>query len=103
MARRNQIFRRIDRLESSLAIPTFDRRERKPLAEEDYDDFERAGDIRRKRSAYTSPRTIEEVKRQLKKDNFIRYLRLQSDVRWARKRLRKMGRNPDDLWTVLGG
>ena len=99
MARRNQIFRNMDRIEESLARPGYDRKRRKPLTEDDLDDFERAGNIRRSR--YVTPRTIAEVKSQLKKDNLIRYMRLRSDIRWARKRLRKMGRNPDDLWTVL--
>jgi hypothetical protein len=91
----------MDRLEESLARPRYDRKATKPLTDEDYDDFDRAGNIRQKR--HVTPRNIAEVKKQLKRDNLVRYMRLQSDVRWARKRLRKMGRNPDDLWTVLGG
>ena len=101
MARRNPIFRNMDRLEESLARPRYDRRTRKPLTHDDYSDFERAGNIRRGQRA--TPRTIVEARRQLKKDNAVRYWRLKHDVKWARKRMTKMGRRPDDLWTVLNG
>ncbi len=98
--RRNPIFRNMERVEDLVNRARYDRTKPRKLTTEDYDDFDRAGTARRR--TRTSPHTIKAVKTQLRKDNFVRFMRLQSDVRWARRRLVKMGRNPDDLWSVLG-
>lgn len=98
--RRNEVFRSMDRIESMVNRTRYDRSTRHPLTDEDIDDFEQAGNIRKGRKP--TPNTINAVRKRLKKRNLVRYLRLKSDVRWAQRELTKMGRNPDDLWTVLG-
>lgn len=97
--RRNQFFRNMENLEKEWNQLRFSRSNTRPLKDEDYEDFERAGDLRRARPI--PPQSDQAIRKKLKKANFVRWARLQHDIKWAKRELKKMGRNPDDLRWLL--
>lgn len=44
----------------------------------------------------TKPRDVPAIRRTLYAHNYVRMLRLQRDVDWLKRTLRKMGLNPED-------
>jgi hypothetical protein len=99
VTRRNQFFRGVDRIEQSINQLRYDRKRPSALTEKDYEDFETAGNIRRSRKV--PPQTMGAVRAHLKRANFVRYMRLKHDLKWARRQLVKMGRNPSEVWSVF--
>ena len=97
--RRNEVFRKVEQFEKTWNQTRYARSTKRPLDEDDIKDFEVAGDLRVLRQP--APQTMREVESRMKKANFVRWMRLKHDVRWARKQMLKMGRNPEDLWAVL--
>jgi hypothetical protein len=49
------------------------------------------------------PRTKAQIQKRLKHDNYWRWLRLRHDIKWMKKRLEKMGLNPEDWRSYLDG
>jgi hypothetical protein len=65
------------------------------LTESDVDSFLKAADER------TKPKSIEQVREILRRKNPVRMARLQSDSRWLRRQMKKMGLNPEDARWLL--
>jgi hypothetical protein len=51
--------------------------------------------------AQTSRRTQEDIARHIKSRNPIRWRRLQRDLRWVKKEMKKLGLNPEDARWLL--
>ena len=71
------------------------RGEKRRLNEDDIEGFFHAASRRPKY------KTSDEIIRQLKKDNWFRWNRLQSDLRWMKRRLKKMGVDPEQARELL--
>jgi hypothetical protein len=50
-----------------------------------------------------APRTLKQVQHRLAQDNYWRWRRMQHDVKWMKKRLERMGLNPEDWRSYLDG
>lgn len=48
-----------------------------------------------------APKSIDKIRQQIQRDNPVRWARLQREFRWAQKRMRKLGLNPDDVRWIL--
>lgn len=70
--------------------------DRSPLTNDDLGSFEKAANTR-------PPKELKpaDLKAYLLAENFVRWSRLQRDYRWAGRRLKKKGYNPDDVRWLL--
>ncbi|HEY6021733.1 MAG TPA: hypothetical protein VIY48_18245 [Candidatus Paceibacterota bacterium] len=46
-------------------------------------------------------KTIDDIRAELRSDNPWRWMRMRSDVRWMRRRMKKRGYNPEDFRWIL--
>lgn len=97
--RRNRFFTNMEALEELLNRSKYNRSRTRRLTDDDYEEFDRAGDFRR--SIPRAPESLQQVEKRLRRANAVRWMRLKHDAKWARKQLKKMGRNPDDLGWLL--
>ena len=48
-----------------------------------------------------SPRTMESLREDVRRRNPVRWRRLQRDIRWVRKEMKRLGLNPDEWRWIL--